>query len=217
MPEDRVEVLCAEVQAELRRAEGAGYDERHNGLAKASWAAQRLCWRLTAKEALDARRTFLAVVAMPEISGCAPACCNASYVRAEILRAKLQVLRAWTARDPGVATELARERVELLLAPYSTRIASATAELFARSPRGTAAHLDTLLDVAKNHPRWQVRWVLVRALGRAELSVRTPKRVIDALQRAERSEHSEVQRAAIKAMVIHKRRDQALLKAALDG
>lgn len=214
MLEEGVEALCSEVEAELRRAEGAGYDERHNRLLKASWAVKRLCRGLTVKGARAARRTFLAVVDMPEIGGCTPACCNASYVRMEILGAKYGVLRAWAGKDPAVAAELTRERVERLLAPYSTRIALATAELFALSPRGTASHLDTLLDVIRTHPRWQVRWALVRALGRAELRGRTPARVVKGLQRAVRSDYPEVERAAKKALVTLQRREAAAIEAA---
>ena len=217
MREEGVEALCAEVEAELRGAEGAGYDERHNRLTRASWAVRRLCRGLTVKGARAARGTFLAVVDMPEIGGCAPACCNASYVRMEILGAKNRVLRAWAGKDPAVAAELTREQVERLLAPYSTRIALATAELFALSPRGTALHLDTLLDVVRTHPRWQVQWALVRALGRAELRGRTPRRVVDALQRAVKSEHPEVERAAKKALATQQRREEASSEAAGAG
>lgn len=199
--------------AELRRAEG-GYDERLDGLAKASSAMQRLCEGLTVKGARAARWAFFAVIEMPEVSGCAPACCNASYVRVQILRAKFEALQTWASRDPGVAAKLTRERVEGLLMPSSTRIALATGELFARSPKGTALHLNTLLDVVNAHPRWQVRWALVRALGRAELRGQTPSRVLRALQRAAEDGHPEVVRAAKKALMRQKRREEALAEAA---
>ncbi len=210
--EQRVEGLCEEIAKELRRAAGGGYDEEHNGLADASWAVLRLCRGLTVKEARAARPTFLAVLEMREVAGCVPECCNASYVRMMILRAKFEVLRAWTGRDPAVAAEIPRKRVEKLLAPYSRRIAVATAELFALSPEGTRVHLDVLLDALEEHPRWQVRWGLVRALGRAPLEGRTPSRVLEALERAAGEENDEVRRAGVRAWESQERRQERALR-----
>jgi len=205
----RVDELRRTIDAELRRAAEGGYDERQAGLGAAGGAAQELARCLTRGEARAARPAFLQVVEIVEVGGCTPQCCNAWWVRSQILRGKFEVLRAWARCDPNVAEEIGYERVELLLAPTSTRIALATAELFALSPAGSGLHLPSVLEALKRHPRWQVRWALVRALGRANLRGESPKRVIKALERASKSSNDEIARAGRKALAAVMRRKTA--------
>ncbi|MCB9704408.1 MAG: hypothetical protein H6711_21145 [Myxococcales bacterium] len=192
-----IDELAAEIDESLRRAEGAGYSERLDGLGAAGWAAQRLARRLDRASARERRGLLARVLEMPIVGGCTPACCNASWVRMSTIDGKASLLRAWSQHDPEVAETLPPELVAPLLIPDSRRIAMAAAELLSRSPGGAARHVGLICD-ALGHPRWQVVEALVRALGR--LPRPPPRAALDGLQRAARHPRAEVQRAAARAL-----------------
>jgi hypothetical protein len=195
-----VEALRTEIDNELRRAAAGDYNDELDGLIRAAWAAQRLARGLTREQAKAARSTLRQVLEMRLVGACTPMCCNASSVRAETIAAKYSCLQAWTRRDPEVAEELPTALIDALLLPYSRRLALATAELFARAPRASARHLSSLLQALEEHPRWQVRDALARALGRAALDERPSLRLLRALDRAATADEPQLKRTATKAL-----------------
>ncbi|MEZ4379923.1 MAG: HEAT repeat domain-containing protein [Nannocystaceae bacterium] len=195
-----MEALRSEIDRELRRAASGDYNAKLDGLASAAWAAQRLARGLTPAQAKAARATLRQVLEMPLMGSCTPMCCNASFVRAQTIAAKFACLQAWGSRDPEAAEELPAAVIDALLVPYSRRLALAAAELFARAPRASARHLPSLLRALEEHPRWQVRDALARALGRAALGGPPSQRLLRALDQAAADDEPQLQRTATKAL-----------------
>lgn len=192
-----VSELRERIDAGLRQAAGGGYDDRLNGLWAAAWSATLLGPQLSRSAARESRSTLLQILEMPLVGGCAPMCCNASAVRADSVRAKVAILQAWGKHDPDALAAASPEAVARLLHADSRRIAIAAAELLARSPGATSAHLPSVI-AGLEHPRWQVVQAIVRALGR--LPAPLPTEALSGLRRAEAHGHPEVSRAAEKAL-----------------
>ncbi|MEZ4449940.1 MAG: hypothetical protein R3B09_10715 [Nannocystaceae bacterium] len=189
--------LLATIEAHLRAAEGAGYNQRLDALYSAGSAASRLSRAIARGEAPPDRQALRRIFEIPIIGGCVPQCCNASSVRWQAILARIDALRAWGRVDPDALAELPRGLIEPLFAADSRRISMAAAEAFARSPTAVLAHLE-VVRVALDHPRWQVVAGLARGL--ALVASPRPKNIVQMLDGAALHPHPQVRRIAERAL-----------------
>lgn len=194
MPSSPTDVILENIQA----AAQADYSKRLTSLVTAAEHARRLSSKLRRKnEAIEARPAFLAILAMPLNGTCAPQCCEASWVRAQQIQAKREMLVAWRKWDPDVAEVLSLAVWKDLVIPSSKRIALAAVELLERSPGASLAHIDILLE-ALEHPRWQVAECAARSLGKLGRSVKGKS--LAGLTKALRHTQWQVRKAVVKAL-----------------
>lgn len=165
----------------IRRARAAtGYDERLDGLAEGIERAVREARALTAATAPAARPLLHAVIEGPAPAPCHPMCCQASYVRATVLRGRRTILEIWGQADPDAARGFTPDTFASLFGPQSRAIAIAAAQMFCRAPDAARVHVDRLAEIALGHPRWQVRLAVAQAI-RAASRAGAPRVIIEAV------------------------------------
>ena len=195
-PIEPADVLAAALS--LRPDRGPlGYGERLDLSQEVARVQLAAAARLAAEPARS--RSALAALAAAldgtPVAGCVSACCEASWVREQQLRAKLELLRAIGRIDRAAIGRVAPATLAWLVAPPGRRLALPALGLLARSPWAARAHRDVVLR-ALEHQDPAVVEQAVRALRAAGMG----RPVLSALLGAARDGRDDVEIAALRAL-----------------